>query len=198
MAQEFASQSSCGIHVYKVSEPGVSRARNFGASKARTDADWIFFLDADTFPEPKFLRSLSDFLYAHANSGYVIGTAQLKPLRASFFTTTLYCFSNLGLRLTRVANGSALAVKRSVLESVSFDEQVAVGEDELFARKVREHGKFFFFPTKLLYTSTRRFENGGWRKIPVWVGIWLFAIVVPYHGKLTSAFQRRLKYEVVR
>jgi glycosyltransferase involved in cell wall biosynthesis len=186
------------VHVHKIPDAGVSRARNFGASVANKDADWIFFLDADTYPEPPFLRSLANFLHAHANHGYVVGAAELRPVRSSFFMNTLYWFSNTGMRLTKVANGSALFVKRSLMEVISFDEEVAVGEDELFTKKVETIGLFFFFGTNLVHTSTRRFENGGWQKIPAWVGIWIFAMILPHHGESFATFQRRLKYEVVR
>jgi glycosyltransferase involved in cell wall biosynthesis len=193
-ANAFASDQ---FHVFSISEPGVSNARNFGGSKANKDADWIFFLDADTFPDPPFLRSLSNFLQAHGNYGYVIGAAELQPLNNSFLFKLMYLFSNFGLRFARVANGSALFVKRQVLDTLSFDTEVAVGEDELFTRKVQTLVSFFFFSTDLIHTSTRRFENGGWKKIPVWVGIWLFAMIGS-HAKSFASFQRRLKYEVVR
>ena len=193
-ANAFASEQ---FHIFSISEPGVSNARNVGATKVSPETDWIFFLDADTFPDPPFLRSLSNFLRAHTDKGYVIGAAELQPLRKSVLFKTMYWFSNAGLRFARVGNGSALFVKRPVLDTLFFDTDIAVGEDELFTRKVQTLGAFFFFSTDLIHTSTRRFENGGWKKIPVWVGIWIFAMIGS-HAKSFASFQRRLKYEVVR
>jgi glycosyltransferase involved in cell wall biosynthesis len=200
-AKTFAEENAAAkgnVHVFSIPESGVSKARNFGSAHAKKDGDWVFFLDADTFPDPEFLREVADFLKKNPQANYAVGTAELQPYPKSLIMNVIYWFTNFFFKMKGGAFGGALFVRRSLLETFSFDEDLQMGEDDNFAQKLRASGAFFFFSTKHVHTSTRRYQNGGWLKIPVWIGLWIFAMIVPHHGKSTPAYQRRLKYKVVR
>ncbi len=195
VAQKAATEN---VQVFSIPESGVSRARNYGSAKAKKESDWVFFLDADTYPDPEFLRKSADFLKKNQHKGYVVGTTELQPYPRSLLMNIIYGCTNFFFKIRGAAYGGALFVKRTLLDTFSFDEELQMGEDDNFVQRLRDAGSFFFFSTKLVHTSTRRYQNGGWAKIPVWIGLWIFAMMIPHHGTYTPTYQRRLKYKVVR
>ncbi len=190
------AKQSAGPNVQVISVPGkgVSNARNQGIERVRATADWILFLDADTRINPSFLREVTIFLSAQSAVPYVLGTAALGPWPATFWMNFWYTLANLGTWMRGSSYAGLLLVKRELVMSktIRFDETMHVGEDLRFAAEVKKHGKGFFLWTKNACTSTRRYANGEWAKFPLWVGVWLFAMIVPIH------VQRRFKYKVVR
>ncbi len=194
-AKAFASDH---FKIFSVKESGVSHARNVGISKVSPNADWVFFLDADTFPEPPFLKSLVKYLKENEDRTCVVGTAEIQPFPKSPGMNFIYGGTNFFFRLRSTPYGGALFVRRDLVTKAAFDEDLQMGEDESFAKDLSKSGKFFFFNTKLVHTSTRRYQNGGWKKIPAWIGLWLFAMIQPPHANDPASFHRRLKYKAVR
>jgi glycosyltransferase involved in cell wall biosynthesis len=179
--------------VISVPVAGVSAARNTGASKINPNSDWVIFLDADTHMSPTFLNDITNFLEEKKEKEYVIGSVSLWPWPYTKIMTFWYFWSNFGMYIRKSAYAGFLIVKPELLRNnVSFDESVCVGEDLRFAVEARKQGNYFFMWTRKARTSTRRFTNGGWKKIPVWVGMWFFAMMVPIY------VQRRFQYKVVR
>ena len=194
-AKTFESEQ---FKIFSIKESGVSKARNFGITKINPKADWVFFLDADTFPESPFLMSLSRYLEAHKNFEYAVGTASLQPFPKSPAMNFVYGGTNFFFKLRSTPYGGALFVRRDLVQKAAFDEDLQMGEDETYTKQLLAFGKFFFFSTNLMYTSTRRYQNGGWKKIPAWIGLWLFAMIQPHHAESAPSFRRRLKYKAVR
>ncbi len=197
-AKQFESDT---FRVFSCPEKGVSRARNFGTSKITPHAEdvhWTFFLDADILLDSSFLKDVSTYITAPGHENFVAGTASLEPFPATRSMRMMYAVSNFMFSITGATFAGALFVKRKYLSKVFFDEQLQVGEDESIAKELRREGEIFFFWSRHAHSSTRRFQNGGVRKIPIWVGMWLFAMIAPYHARITTSLQRRFKYKVAR
>ncbi len=197
-AREFEHGRDTPIKVFTCKEPGVSRARNMGSTKVRSDADWVFFLDADTFPDPPFLRSFLRYLDANASKKFVVGTVSLGPYPSTIVMRVIYAVTNVFFSFSGAAYGGALLIRRELLESISFEEDIHVGEEASLITCAKRKGRYFFFYTAYAHTSTRRFQNGGWKKIPIWIGMWIFAMIVPNHASISSSIHRRFKYKAVR
>jgi glycosyltransferase involved in cell wall biosynthesis len=209
-AKKFESEN---VRVFSCTETGVSKARNFGSRQLRTvsgaDAhliaeSWVLFLDADILLDPSFLIKISAFLQENLNKNFkakkhfVAGTCALMPHPPTLSMHIMYFVANFTFRITGATYAGALFVKREYLSKISFDELLQVGEDESIAKELRREGKIFFYWSDMVHSSTRRFQNGGAKKIPVWVGMWIFAMIAPYHARITTALQRRFKYKVAR
>ncbi len=95
---------------------------------------------------------------------------------------------DLGHRLTKTSYAIQI-FRRPLLGKLLFDEQMVLGEDLKLIGQALHHGRFFYFPTTEVYTSTRRFEQEGWFKV---FFHWTFVAALP------PSLQRRFGYKVVR
>jgi glycosyltransferase involved in cell wall biosynthesis len=183
-----------------VSEKGVSRARNLGARAVSNHSQWVLFLDADILLDPEFLSHVAVFLKTKEKSKkpFVAGTAALLPFPSTLSMQIMYAVANATFYMTGATYAGALFIRSDYIEKVSFDELLHVGEDESIAKELRREGQIFFLWSTMVHSSTRRFQNGGAQKIPLWVGMWLFAMIAPYHARITTAIQRSFKYRAVR
>jgi glycosyltransferase involved in cell wall biosynthesis len=187
------SVAQTGVTILSIAGKGVSNARNEGVRHVSKTADWVFFLDADTHIDPPFLREVTAFIESHASVPYVLGSANLGPWPRSRFMDFWYTLANLGTWIRGSSYAGLMLVKHEVLlAGVHFDEGMEVGEDLRFSSEAKKHGKSFFLWTRSAHTSTRRYSKDAWKKFPMWVGVWLFAMMVPIH------VQRRFKYKVIR
>ncbi len=176
------------IKVFTNSIKGVSVAKNTGVEKSNQNTDWVIFLDADTMIQEKFLTNLNTFLNERRNENYVVGTSEIKPLSKDLIAKFWFMFYDIGHHLTKTSYALQI-IKYSLLNNVHFDEHLVVGEDLKLIRDVLHYGKFFYFPTKDVYTSTRRFEQEGWLKI---FFSWVFVALLPHR------LQRHFGYKVIR
>jgi glycosyltransferase involved in cell wall biosynthesis len=184
-AQKFESNV---IHVVSLPKGGVSYAKNVGISKISSQSDWTIFLDADTILHKDFLKQLDIFLRNHSKRNYSVGTTQVSPLFGRPVAKFWFNLYDLGHRISHTSY-SIQIYKSSILKNIHFDENLVIGEDLKLIKDAKKYGKFFFFATKDVYTSSRRFEKAGW-----WYTFfnWIFVALLP------SSLQRHFKYKVIR
>ncbi len=176
------------ISVYSSSAKGVSLARNFGMEKISSLSDWTVFLDADTILKENFLNELNKFLQDNTNEYYTIGTTSVEPYPISRVARFWFSFWNLCHKIFKVSYSIQIA-KSSLLKDIKYDELLEMGEDLKFIKDARKYGNFFFFDTRSVYSSTRRFEQIGWVTI---FFQWTIVANLPFF------FQKKSKYKVVR
>lgn len=184
-AKSFASDT---ITVTSILTKGVSSARNMGIECMNPQADWVVFLDADTLLSPFFLRDIDAYLSRSGAERYSVGTTSILPTRDSHIARLWFAFYDLGHYLTKTSY-SLFLVRAEVLKELRFDEKMSNGEDLKMIREARQFGAFFFFRTKTVATSTRRFDKESWLKI---FFLWTFIAMLP------QSLQRRIDYKVVR
>jgi glycosyltransferase involved in cell wall biosynthesis len=162
LAKKFEGEN---IKVYSVETRGVSKAKNFGMKNISDKSEWVVFLDADTILEPNFLDNLSKYLEKNKNKNFTIGTTSVRPLEnKGLYARAWMKFYDLGHRLTMSSYAIQIA-KASLLNKVKFNEEIHLAEDLQFIKDCRVYGKFFYFNTDTVLTSTRRFEKIGWFKL---------------------------------
>lgn len=167
---------------------GVSIAKNLGVTKMNPKSDWAIFADADTILEKNFLQELNTFLQESQNEKCVIGTTKIKPIPANAKARRWFAFYDFGHKVTKTSYAIQIA-KSTLLSRVHFPENLEIGEDLRFIADMRKLGKFFFFKTDAVFTSTRRFENKGWWKIFFY---WNFVALLP------DRLKQRFVYKVIR
>lgn len=172
--------------VYSRKTKGVSKARNFGYSKASPHSNWLVFLDADTLLKKNFLKELDNFLAGKHN--LVCGTAEIWPTNKSKKALRWFRFYNMGHKLFH--NSFSIQIMRAdAFAKVKYDETINIAEDQKILKDLRRHGDFFFLETKQVETSTRRFDEVGWTKLFL---KWMFETLLPEKHK------RTIEYSTIR
>jgi glycosyltransferase involved in cell wall biosynthesis len=146
---------------------GVGRARNAGARLARGQV--LVFLDADTYLEPNFV---GEIYRAFTDPGVVCVSGVLKSLERLGPLDNLFAISHYSF-LNKIAAVSArlgfplfpsvcCCARKKVFDKVGgFAEDIAVGEDVTFSRKMGKVGKCVVNNKATAYTSVRRISNCG-------------------------------------
>jgi glycosyltransferase involved in cell wall biosynthesis len=169
-------------------EKGVSKAKNFGIGKVSVKSDWTIFLDADTVLRKDFLKLLNSYLLERAHEDLVIGTTSVLPESNSKYAHAWFIFYNFAHWFIKVSFSIQIA-KSNLLSKVKFDDFLSYGEDYKFLRDYQKFGKFFFFRTNDVLTSTRRFDEEGWFKLFIkWI----------VRGILPEKIKRKVNYEIIR
>jgi glycosyltransferase involved in cell wall biosynthesis len=176
------------VSVFASTEKGVSLARNFGIEKVSEGSDWTIFLDADTLLEKNFLKDLSSFLQGRKDRGYTIGTTSVRPFPNTLNARCWFAFWDLCHRLFKVSFAIQIT-KSSLLHDIKYDTHLEMAEDLKFIKDARKFGKFFFFSTKEVLSSTRRFEQVGWWKL---FFQWTFVGILP------KFLQKKFIYKTTR
>lgn len=149
---------SGNCHVFQ-SAKGVSRARNFGISQCSPQMEWGILLDADTFLKPNILNEINAFLETHPNVGF--GTTDVllddETLRGRFWSH----YINVTDKLIRIMHRIHI-VRRDLLHTVAYDEELVSGEDLKYSQDLARHGQYFFMPSDQVITSARRFLKKGY------------------------------------
>ena len=180
------------LQVISTPEAGVSPARNRGIEVMNASTDWAIFLDADVTVESDFLQTLNEFLQEPKNAKKVIGTLTLSPDPQTLAMGFIFVCSNVLCLLFRSTYGGACFVRRDVLLHEKFRESMRVGEDSEFTNRVKKYGGYFFLMTDKVATSTRRYRNGGWKSIPLYLGTGLIGEFAPL------AWKDKFSYKAVR
>src|SRR6185437_4470960 len=150
-------------------------------------SDWVVFLDADTILTPNFLSDLDTMLRA-SRKPLSAGTTKVLPLGRSRGARAWFAYYDVMHRL----GGGSYAIqiaKRSLFPALRFDEHLTMGEDLLLIKQARKSGRFFFLPTRTVYTSTRRFDTEGYWAI---FFQWNFVALLP------PRLQKRFGYKITR
>ncbi len=150
-----------------------AEGRNQGARYA--DGSSVLFVDADVIVPSATLRAA---LTALARPNVVGVHARVRPLDASLFVRWCYLIMNGYIRLLNVAGisqgvGTFILVRRDAFLRVGgFREDIAIGEDTDFFRRLGRVGRVVYLTEHIIYTSARRFfvENSVWfaAKCVIW------------------------------
>ncbi len=177
IAKEYENEK---IKVIK-SKKGVSIAKNEGI-KHINSSDYTIFLDADTILERNFLKELNLFL---KEENFAIGTTSIKPYNSnSKIDKFWYKFYDISHKITQTSY-SIQIINTSLLNKVKFDEELNFSEDIKFIKDAKKYGKFFFFETNSVATSTRRFKKEGYIKTLI---KWTFQAILPEFLKKNSNY----------
>ena len=185
VAEKFESKN---VQIFISTEKGVSKARNFGATKISRLSAWTVFLDADTILKSEFLNDINDFLQKNKTKNLVVGTTSLLPLPDSKKARRWFAFYDFCHNLFKVSY-SIQIYKTSLLKDIKYDESMTRGEDLKLIKEALKYGRFFFIQTSTVYTSTRRFEQVGWWKL-------LFDWTIK--ANLPVFIQKKFSYETTR
>ena len=180
------------IMVLSSPEKGVSKAKNFGLSKISSGSEWVIFLDADVILEENFLVDLNDFLRKNSDKKMVIGTTEILPSgNTGWYAKAWYKFYDFGHKNTKTSY--AIQIMNSSLKNkIQFDTTLTLAEDLKFFKDALFFGKFFFFKTKTVLASTRRFEEVGWFKL---FFIWNWDALI---WRLSDKKTQKKEYKVIR
>ncbi|MDX1808136.1 MAG: glycosyltransferase [Sulfurospirillaceae bacterium] len=161
------------LKVYQ-SPKGVSKAKNVGLSKVSEDSNWVIFLDADTELESRFLKDLNNYLNKNKNNNLCVGTCEILASDSKTLYSKLWLkFYDLGHKLTQTSYSMQIA-KTDIAQGIKFDEELNYSEDLKFIRNMQIFGEFFFFNTKEVLTSVRRFEKDGYLRTLIYWNIQAF------------------------
>ena len=150
------------IEVLSNPEKGVSKAKNLGLEKLSPRSEWVIFLDADTILEEDFLSGLNDFLQKNASKNFSIGTTAIKPFENhDWYARAWFHLYDMGHKYTKTSY-TVQIMNASLRSKVRFDKELALAEDLQFIKDCLLFGKFFFWNTDTVLTSTRRFDQTGW------------------------------------
>lgn len=164
-------------NVYAINARNTSKARNFGAAKARGDI--FIFLDADSIISKNLLFMVEKAI----NKGYMGGVSNTWPLENIVKAKIMLWLDNyVSRRFIYPSPAGFIFCKNDVFPR--YDESLKIGEDTVMYRKLRKKGKVKFIRNAYIKTSMRRFEKKGY----------LRTILQQFFGP----FSKNQKYEAVR
>jgi glycosyltransferase involved in cell wall biosynthesis len=181
--------ASKNVRLLSFSQKGVAFARNRGIEAGNSKADWVIFIDADTLVKKTCLAELNAFLAKPSSAKHSMGTGSLRPIPATLIARFYFLWQDGLHHLTKTAYGAFFIVRRSVVDTHHFDEQLSITEDGEICAAARATGTFFYLGTPLAETSTRRFDKEGW----LWTLLYSAGIAF-----LPLEKRRTLTYKVIR
>lgn len=155
------------IRVYSNKHKGVSVARNFAVAKS--NFEYIAFLDADDCWEPQYLSSMIELINKYPNcalygSAYHVIKSKDKEVIGNTIKEgmiTNYFFERLQQRIMRT---SATIVRKDIFNCVGgFPVGMVGGEDEYTWTKIALRDKIAFTP-KVLATYNHIYNGSVWRQ----------------------------------
>jgi len=168
----------------------VSVAKNVGLEQVALKSDWVILLDADTYFGQSFLQDLNEFLLGRKNQNRSCGMLSLLPDPDSRLARGWYHFYNFANHATRTTR-SIQILNSDILRANNLrcNELLTFDEDTELLGKCKKYGKYFYFVTDQVFSSTRRFDRNGWvKQLFIWIS-WHFR---PYSKKM------KINYPVVR
>ncbi len=177
--EEYARNSKFPFKIIRQEPKGVGAARNEGLRNA--SGDIITGVDTDCYIPPDFVEKI----VAAFDSDKVMGVQARHVVRSSansFFSRLVTLYEDVmlkrGKRIYNTADVGMLAMKREFCDAVGgFDEDLAVGEDSVYWKKLRRarkkfEEKGFIFPSVDTYMMEEKqaqtFEE-YWKKC-MWYG----------------------------
>jgi len=161
------------IRIIDKENGGVSSARNEGLRHA--SGEYVAFVDADDWVEPHFAKEL--YTLAKRDEADIVVFSgktlpQVKWIDNAFRTTDETVLSpGADILLSKNACIPLMCNKlylRSIIQSneISFDEEVALGEDLLFQFAVFPHANTVTFTTLKLYNYRTKREDSAVTSVP--------------------------------
>lgn len=130
---------------------GLAASRNIGIKQIKTE--YIFFIDADDLPTEIFLRQSLDLLQRESAVDLVIGQTALFVEDAEYSDSKISAIANtFGLNIfagwkKNSMSSSSFVLRRSIANSLRFDETLEVFEDwDFLLRLIEEDVKFVVLP----------------------------------------------------
>jgi len=164
--------------VYQIQERGISKARNYGAKKAKGDI--LVFLDADVYSPPNLAERIFETFKDPATVG---ATCQIMPTKSKLAELAFFHFYNLLIQIfTKFkphSRGEFFAVRKNDFLKVNgFNENMPCLEDHDLAQRLSKRGKFMFIRDLTVYESLRRFRKIGFLKVlATWFTDYLFFLL---------------------
>ncbi|MDP3989817.1 MAG: glycosyltransferase [archaeon] len=156
------------VNHFSLSQPNVSRARNYGANKAQGDV--LLFLDADT----TLAKDALQVMKTEFTEKYSVATTKVVPDKTELKFAIAMGWKNLNLSLgTYKGCSGALLCRREDFDKVyGYDSELAVREHRKLILKLLEHGKYKFINTPVKTSMRRYAEWGVWKASLFWVKQW--------------------------
>jgi len=156
---KIASDNNCKVVISKKRHP--SHQRNQGADIAKGDV--ILFLDADTKLPAMFLKSVVRELENRQllGGGFYI-KIENKKIKYLILSKVLNYIFKISQKIIPSNIGIAIIVKKQIHDEIKgFDENLYIGEDYDYSKKVFKKGKFRMFNSSFIEYSPRRLEREG-------------------------------------
>lgn len=157
------------IRVLSLAKPNVSRARNYGAGKAKGDI--LVFLDADTLVEPDLVEKIS----TNFTKEYAIASTKVLPDSDGLKYRLAMSFKNFYMAKGVYKGCSGILIcHRNHFDSVQgYDPKIIAGEQRKLISKLQTFGKYRCFDTTVT-TSMRRFQRqwGLSKSVLFWTKQW--------------------------
>lgn len=153
------------LKVYVKENKGVSSARNYGIKKS--NGDYLLFVDSDDYIEDSMIdeminRVSNESTFIFCNNDEIFKNRIDKRILFSGTAGEL----NKEVVFREIASGKAGLVCSKLVSSkvikynsIAFDENLKVGEDQIFFLEVAEKTEKFFYINKELYHYDRRNEE---------------------------------------
>lgn len=147
--------------VFNIKEANVSKARNYGASKAKYNK--LIFLDADIQLTKNTLPIISKI--------NCFGTCKALPDKNKLSHSIIMKIKNL---INRTGRSTGLIFcNKNIFEKVKFNEFKRLGEDTEFIKNCKKYSNFKFTNTYVI-NSMRRFNSLGYFALTkFWLIKWL-------------------------
>ena len=140
-----------GAVVLELEEANVSKARNYGARRAR--GDLLIFNDADTIVAPDYIEVIAQAL-KRGEIDYGVARAKADKFTPSALTYALML--NFGGVVLREACGN-LFVETEYFDMVNgFNEELTKGEDNDLSIRLRERGAQYGFVSNTYFQPSSR------------------------------------------
>ncbi len=147
--------------IYIVKERNVSKARNYGAVRAKGEI--IIFLDADTLINEKVIKNIQNI----KNKNFV-GTCKVKPDNKKLISNIYSKIKNI-FGLFGIHNSSGIIFcSKNIFEKVQFNEKKTRHENQDFTIRAKKYGKRYFLKNCYVITSMRRFEKLGYLNVALY------------------------------
>ena len=195
---------------------GISAARN--AAAARSDADYLFFLNCEILPDPNWLQDVTACMEADATIGAACGRARYyKSPRPWLTAWRMRIMMNHEERAKHsgfitFASGHAVLVRRFGFEAIGgYDEKFrrAMEDSDLCNRLMKRGFGIYFVATAccasmqkdtLLLAAKKSLRNCGWTLDPKWQDDAATRLLIPRPAlaSQTRLLKNRLKRNLGR
>lgn len=160
---------SLGAKVLISPKKGRAKQMNFGAEKAKGKV--LYFLHADTFPPPTFIKDI----YQNIKKGFDCGRFLLSFDNDHSALKFYSWFTRFNLKYFHFGDQSLYVMKALFHDVGGFNEKLTVMEDQEIIGRLKNRSQFSVIK-KSVVTSARRYEHFGVFKLQM-----IFSIIVLFY-----------------